>query len=63
MWLLKKVDGLGGKLNARREFPRFREYFCPGTVRLDRSVSVRQSWHTLDWLFLFNQRRNSGKPG
>jgi len=32
MWLLKKVGGLRGNLNARREFPRFRENFCPDTV-------------------------------
>lgn len=32
MQLLIDVGGLGGNLNARREIPRFRENFCPGTV-------------------------------
>jgi len=43
MWLLKKVGGLGGNLNARREFPRFREYFCPGTVS-DRAICGDLLW-------------------
>jgi len=48
MWLLKKVGGLGGNLNARREFPRFREYFCPGTVPFEQTLHsdcpCQQSW-------------------